>query len=273
MSTVEQQLQRLEERLQDDMQRELAPQQGDSSLLAGLVAGATDTPIAVPEPSTPTAAAASSKTSLALAALLGGGLVLAGVIAASVLNEPAPPAAAPAEAPSAPTVAPETPTPESDPIPKEAAAPVEVEDAEPAERPRPRTASTTKSPAATPDAASMFARANQLRRERDYDAAEQAYERLSKAHPGSREEVMARVTRGRLLLDVRDRPRQALDLFDRYLESAPRGTLAEEAMVGRALSLEAMGKPDAAREAWSTLLERFPDSLQATRARAAVDGQ
>ncbi len=112
----------------------------------------------------------------------------------------------------------------------------------------------------------VFADANRARRAGDYAVALRRYAQLHKQFPGSRQEMTARVIVGDLSLtggSVRD----ALASFDSYLAASPDGTLAEEALVGRALALQKLGRPAEERDAWKQLVRRHPESVQVTRAR------
>ena len=132
-------------------------------------------------------------------------------------------------------------------------------------RERPRPAVTQ------PTAEELLARANEARRARSYDEAERTYRTLQRLYPGSREAAVSRVTLGRLLLSSRGDAAGALAQFDHYLQAQPSGVLAEEARVGRAMSLERLGRTDDARAAWRELLASHPDSLHADRARRAIE--
>jgi hypothetical protein len=79
---------------------------------------------------------------------------------------------------------------------------------------------------------------------------------------------------GRLLLDRGD-PKAALARFDAYLASGAT-TLGEEALLGRALAFGKLGQSMQEAEAWQALLQRYPSSLHAARARerlAALTGE
>jgi len=78
------------------------------------------------------------------------------------------------------------------------------------------------------------------------------------------------VTLGRLLLDRLGEPERALEEFDAYLAAAPNGTLAEDALVGRAIAFERLGRASDERLAWTDLLTRFPATAQAERARSRL---
>jgi TolA-binding protein len=119
-------------------------------------------------------------------------------------------------------------------------------------------------PTLTADA--LFADANRARRAGDYPRALRRYAELRRAYPGSRQEMTARVVVGDLQLEEGP-AREALASFDSYLAANPQGTLAEEARVGRAVSLMRLGRRDEEREAWSQLLREHPDSVQRERAR------
>ena len=112
----------------------------------------------------------------------------------------------------------------------------------------------------------LFADANRARRAGDYPRALRRYAELRRAYPGSRPEMTARVVVGDLQLEEGP-AREALASFDSYLAANPQGTLAEEARVGRAVSLMRLGRRDEEREAWSQLLREHPNSVQRERAR------
>ena len=121
-------------------------------------------------------------------------------------------------------------------------------------------------PPPRPAADELFAEANRARRAGDYPLALRRYADLRRAYPGSREELTARVVAGDLLL-AEGPTRDALASLDSYLATSPTGTLAEEALVGRASALMRLGRRDEEREAWTRLAARAPDSVQGERAR------
>jgi TolA-binding protein len=117
----------------------------------------------------------------------------------------------------------------------------------------------------TPTAEALFGQANQLRERGAYDDAERAYTGLIDTYPGEPEALAAHAMLGRLLLD-RGQPESALTHFDAYLRSGA-STLAEEAQLGRALSLRKLGRAADEISAWKTLLAAYPSSVHAMRAR------
>ena len=72
---------------------------------------------------------------------------------------------------------------------------------------------------------------------------------------------------GQLLLE-RGRPKEALAQFDRHQKVG--GDVGEEALAGRADALEQLGRTADAIAAWKSLLERYPGSIYAERARARL---
>jgi TolA-binding protein len=135
---------------------------------------------------------------------------------------------------------------------------------------RPQPPPETEAPVGD-SAGTLFARANAARRVGDFEAAVQVYEELARRFPGSREEVLSRATFGTLALNVLGEPQRALGLFDAYLAEAPDGSLAEEALVGRAEALDRLGLDADERAAWEELLARFPDSSHGDRARRRLE--
>ena len=137
---------------------------------------------------------------------------------------------------------------------------------EPADRPPPSVASP-RSAAARPavTAAMLFERAGKLRREGHADAAIGVYRRLQETFPGAREASLSFALAGQLLLE-RGRPREALAQFDRHPKVG--GDVGEEALAGCADALEQLNRTADAIVAWKSLLERYPGSIYAARARA-----
>jgi len=122
-------------------------------------------------------------------------------------------------------------------------------------------------PQPTESAAELFASANQLRRTGQDGAAITAYRGLQQRYPGSAEARLSRATLGTLLLQRGDAS-SALQEFDRYIQIG--GPVLEEALAGRARALGALGDVHAEARAWQLLLERFPNSVHAARARARL---
>jgi len=119
-------------------------------------------------------------------------------------------------------------------------------------------------------AAELFSRANQARRDGKTSEAARLYRALQERFSGSSEELVSRVTLGRLLLDRLGDSRGALVQFNSYLASPAGGVLREEAMVGRALALGRLGRTAEERVAWQALLDTFPKSTQRKRAEARL---
>jgi hypothetical protein len=125
--------------------------------------------------------------------------------------------------------------------------------------------------AADPESSSeLFSRANQARRDGKTTEAVRLYRALQERFSGTSEELVSRVTLGRLLLDRLGDSRGALVQFNSYLASPGGGVLREEAMVGRALSLGRMGRAAEERVAWQALLDAFPKSTQRKRAQGRL---
>jgi len=126
-------------------------------------------------------------------------------------------------------------------------------------------------PAVDSAAASVvLARAEQARAQRRFADATRLYDDLAARFPGSREEIVARVLHGQLLLDEMHDAPSALRWFERYLASEPAGALAEEARLGRAQALQLRGSRDDERAAWDELLRKHPASVHAGAARARL---
>jgi TolA-binding protein len=115
----------------------------------------------------------------------------------------------------------------------------------------------------------LFRRAGAARRAGDFEAARALYLELQNAFPESNEAGVSRVSLGKLYLGA-GRAREAEREFSRYLRAGA-GDLREEALVGRADALAALGQSAEERNVWQELLRRYPSSVYAARARARSD--
>jgi len=114
----------------------------------------------------------------------------------------------------------------------------------------------------------LFAAANAARIRGDRAEASLRYGELLRKFPSSDEARLTHATLGRLLLDSGD-ARGALAQLDVYLALGDE-TLREEAMSARARALALLGRTSEEAAAWDTLLQRYPDSVHAERARARL---
>ena len=160
----------------------------------------------------------------------------------------------------------EAPTPARDDVPPTPEPPPPDATPEPLERAK----SSSPRHGTKVSAAELFATANAARRDHETSAAVRAYRELLRGHPQSPEAKVARVALGRLLLDRVGDARGALRELDAYLADREHGSLREDALIGRALALGRLGRSREERDAWSRLLEEFPRSASAERARARI---
>jgi hypothetical protein len=121
-----------------------------------------------------------------------------------------------------------------------------------------------------PTARDLFASANMARHDDNGPRASVLYRELQRRYPTSAEALVSRVSLGRVLLDRLDDPAGALAQFDGYLAQTTHTALAEEALFGRATALSQLGRAEAERETWRTLLARYPSSVYADRARVRM---
>ena len=112
---------------------------------------------------------------------------------------------------------------------------------------------------APPDARSLFAEANAVRRAGELGRAVGLYQRLRRDFPGSAQALLASVSAGELLLRLGD-PAGAVAAYDSYLEHASGGALTEEALLGRARCLARLGRNAEEQQTWEDLVHRFPRS-------------
>jgi TolA-binding protein len=116
-----------------------------------------------------------------------------------------------------------------------------------------------EAPRAVPreSASELLERANRARRAGDAQQAIGLFRELTQRHGGSAEARLAEVRLGNLLLE-RGQSRAAIVEFDRHL--ARGGSLAPEALYGRARALGALGDESAERKAWADLVRDYPGS-------------
>lgn len=126
-------------------------------------------------------------------------------------------------------------------------------------------------PRATASPVDLFGKANVAQRDGAAAEAARLYTELERSFPGSPEELVARVLLGRLLLDRLEDARSALAQFDSYLANPDHDALGEEALIGRALALERLGRHAEERSAWEVLLSAYPKSSYAEPARTRLD--
>jgi TolA-binding protein len=165
-----------------------------------------------------------------------------------------------------PRVAPQpmvvAPAPRPEPAAVPPAAPVALAAPETAGSPRAAARPADKSVSA----ADLFSSANAARKRGDASGALALYGRLQSEHPTSDEALLSHVLAARVRLG-RGEYAPAIRQFDRYLERAPGGSLAEEALHGKASAYEQTGQSAQEQAVWRELLRRFPSSVYAVKAR------
>lgn len=142
------------------------------------------------------------------------------------------------------------------------AAPTPLLAAEPDEAPRAAPRPVEKSVSA----ADLFSSANAARRRGDAAGAIALYGRLQSEYSSSDEALLSHVLAARVRLG-RGEYAQAIRQFDRYLDRAPGGSLAEEALHGKASAFQQLGNTAQEQAVWRELLRRFPSSVYAVKAR------
>jgi TolA-binding protein len=118
-------------------------------------------------------------------------------------------------------------------------------------------------------AAELLSAAGNARRRGDTKQATQLLESLQTRFPNSAEAKASDIALGKLKLQS-GAARSALTYFERYLKRSPSGTLAPEAMWGRAQALSAVGNQAEAQRSLSELVKRYPNSPYASSAKAKL---
>jgi len=127
-------------------------------------------------------------------------------------------------------------------------------------------------PVSLPSAGELLEQANRARRSGSNASAVALFRELGRRFPGSAEARLGEVRLGGLLLE-RGQPRAALAEFDRHL--ARGGSLAPEALYGKARAYAALGDVAGERAAWASLVRDYPGSPyvgQAERRLGALSG-
>ena len=94
---------------------------------------------------------------------------------------------------------------------------------------------------------------------------------LQTRFPNSPEALASDISLGKLQLQS-GAAASALQHFDRYLQRSAQGSLAPEALWGRAQALSALGNQAQARSTWAELAQRYPASPYASLANAKLHG-
>jgi hypothetical protein len=137
---------------------------------------------------------------------------------------------------------------------------------EPVESRRTAASDDRRRVAADDGPAALFAEASRVRRQGQIPRAIACYQDLQRRYPSAAEAHAADIALG--MLHSERSPIVALTHFRRYLVQG--GPLAPEALWGQAQALSALGRTEEAREAWRTLLGRYPQSAYANAARAKL---
>lgn len=133
-----------------------------------------------------------------------------------------------------------------------------------------RSAGTSVAAPERPSAPALFDRATDARRRGRTGEARVLYRSLQQSHPESEEARLSLAVMARMHLDSGD-ARAALEGFDAYLATGDRA-LREDALVGRALAHERLGRTSDAARAWRALLTAYPGSAYARTARERLGG-
>ena len=118
-----------------------------------------------------------------------------------------------------------------------------------------------------PSASSLFEGASALRDRNRPEQAVAVFRRLQRLYPTARETRLSFALAGRLLLEG-GHPAQALAQFDQHL--AQKGEACEEALAGRATALGRLGRHADESETWRTLLDEYPKTVYALRAKSRL---
>jgi TolA-binding protein len=130
---------------------------------------------------------------------------------------------------------------------------------------RPHAAPSAEGSEPSVTAEGLFHDAAAARRADDVGLARTLYGELQRRFADSEEARLSHVSLGKLLLQS-GRPSEAERQFAAYLVLGRR-ELAEEALIGRAQSLQSLGRSDDERSVWKELLGAYPSTVYAVEAR------
>jgi TolA-binding protein len=141
----------------------------------------------------------------------------------------------------------------------------------PTDEPHSHETSAAPSRSAKPEktAVDLFRDASTARRAGDVASATALYTELQSRFPGTSEARVSQVSLGKLLFGA-GRAREAEAAFTAYLRGGI-GDLTEEALVGRASALGALGRVADERRAWADLVKRYGASVYRARAEARIE--
>lgn len=135
---------------------------------------------------------------------------------------------------------------------------------------QPRGSAKAPTQASSMTAAELLVAANAASRAGKRAEARKLYAELAREHSESRERQVAHVGLGDLELKA-GRANRALKAYGAYLRANPKGNLVEDALAGKARSLDELDRTEDGREVWADLLERFPTSVHASKARRQLE--
>jgi TolA-binding protein len=118
--------------------------------------------------------------------------------------------------------------------------------------------------------ASLLRLAGEARGRGDVESASALYRRLQREYGDTREAAVSSVPWGGILLR-QGQAERALEQFDRYLKTEPRGNLLPEALYGRGRALAALGRGADEKQTWRRLLSEMPGSAYESHARRRLD--
>lgn len=113
----------------------------------------------------------------------------------------------------------------------------------------------------------LLERANALRAQRKWSAAERLYVRALSAGATEQQRYVALVAAASLALSHSGKPERALSFYSRALTLAPKGDLSEEARYGVAESYRALHDEPAETAALRTFVAAYPQSFHVSAAR------
>ncbi len=142
-----------------------------------------------------------------------------------------------------------------------------AEPVDPAPNPDRSKARTLPAPEGRETPAQVFAEANDLRRTGSDSQAIATYRKVERMFPGSPEAEQSYATLGSLMME-HGSPQEALGQFDHYIGRG--GPLLVDVLAGKASALQRLGRTADERRTWQTLLEQFPKSVHAARAKARL---
>lgn len=134
-----------------------------------------------------------------------------------------------------------------------------------------KTADTDRKTSSSPTLTDLLEKARGCRKSKDWKCAAKAYQLIRTEYAERPEAVTVLVPLAQIELAHLEQADGALAHFDLYLQKRPEGNLAQEALLGKARALQALGRTTEEVAALELFLDLYPASVQASSVQSRLD--